>query len=104
MRQRMIGILIACLFLVTGMSVFAGGQEEAPTMAETDANFNATGYPIVDEPITLTMMGRRKANQGPWDEMVFFQEMEELTNISFEFITPGVQDYNNKKNVAFATG
>src|SRR5690625_2444826 len=51
----------------------------------TFANFNETGYPIVDEPITLQMMGRRAPIQPAWESMGFFQEMQEMTNIAFRF-------------------
>ncbi|HBG00482.1 MAG TPA: hypothetical protein DDW87_02750, partial [Firmicutes bacterium] len=45
--------------------------------------FNAEGYPIVDEPITLEIMGRRSPVQPHRGDMGFFKVMEEKTNIKF---------------------
>lgn len=67
------------------------------------ANFNETGYPIVDEPITLELMARRSPIQPVWDEMGYFQEMEKLTNIKFKFRTAAGEDYTQAKQLALAS-
>ena len=38
--------------------------------ASVHADVNPTGFPIVDEPITLEMMGRRSPIQPAWEEMI----------------------------------
>lgn len=68
------------------------------------ANFNATGYPIVNESIKLKLMGPRAANQGPWEEMDLFEEMERITGISFEFDTPPAESFQERKNLVLASG
>lgn len=65
--------------------------------------FNETGYPIVDEPITLELMARRSPIQPVWDEMGFFQEMEKMTNIKFKFRTAAGTDYTQAKQLALAS-
>lgn len=67
-------------------------------------NFNPEGFPIVDEKIELTMMGFRNPIQGPWNQLKFFNKMEEMTNISFAFDNPPHDGYDEKKNLAFASG
>lgn len=62
------------------------------------------GFPIVDEPITLTLMGARAGIQGDWSQLRVFQRMEELTNIRLEFITPPTEGYEERKNLTFASG
>ncbi|MCQ6561645.1 extracellular solute-binding protein [Paenibacillus mendelii] len=66
--------------------------------------FNATGYPIVNEKITLNLMGPKVPIHGPWDQMDLFTEMEKLTNIQIQFNTPNSDVYQEKKNLAFASG
>ncbi len=84
------------------------GQTQAPS-ASVEAtgklpdNLNAEGFPIVNEPITLEMMGSKTANQLAWNEMVLFQEMEKLTNIRFKFDTPAAESYKEKLNLRFAS-
>jgi len=67
------------------------------------SNFNETGYPIVNEPVTLKIMGPKHAVQAPWKEMTFFQDMNKQTNINFEFDTPTGEAYAERKNLAFAS-
>lgn len=92
--------------LLTSMALVAGcAKNETKTGADKDAdgNFNETGYPIVKEPITLTMMGQSSPVQPDWKDMGFFKEMKEKTNIDFEFKTAPSDDYKQKKQLAFAS-
>ena len=64
MRKTKSLMLVLTLLLILG-TMLAGcksggktGEKETPGTKETPKNFNATGYPIVEEPITLTMMGQ----------------------------------------------
>lgn len=87
--RKSVAFLAVLMLLVVGASVHA--------------DVNPTGFPIVDEPITLEMMGRRSPIQPAWEEMGFFQVMEELTNIHFEFRTSAGDDYEQNKRLAFAS-
>lgn len=60
-------------------------------------------YPIVDEPITLTMMSPQSPIEGAFDKLKLFQEMEKMTNIKFNFNLIPKQSYKEKKNLAFAS-
>ncbi|NGP46185.1 extracellular solute-binding protein [Bacillaceae bacterium SIJ1] len=73
------------------------------TGGDTLATFNETGYPIVEEPITLEMMGKRSPIQPEWGEMGFFQDMEALTNIQFDYRTATNEDFVQNKQLAFAS-
>ena len=64
------------------------------------SNFNEEGYPIVDEKITVTMMGMRHPIQGEWENMDFFKTMEEMTNIAFEFDNPASDVFEERKTLA----
>jgi len=59
---------------------------------------------VSNKPITMTMMGFKHPIQGPWENMIFFKEMEQRTNIKFTFDTPPAEGFQEKKNLAFASG
>ncbi|MBW7454919.1 extracellular solute-binding protein [Paenibacillus sepulcri] len=83
-----------------------GGNESGAALEDREPsdNFNQTGFPIVKEPIKVSMMGARHALVGEWKNLQFFKEMQEKTNIQFEFNTPPQADYDEKKNLSFASG
>lgn len=70
---------------------------------EPDDNFNKEDYPIVDEPITLEIMGKKSPVQPEWGEMGFFQEMEDLTNIEFKYRTSSDDDFTQNKQLSFSS-
>lgn len=67
-------------------------------------NFNEIGYPIVNEPIKLTMMHGLNTGRGEWSDLQYFKDMEKLTNISFDFIGVSTENWAEKKNLALASG
>jgi putative aldouronate transport system substrate-binding protein len=84
-------------------------QAEQPSTKEPEAaalpeNFNAEGFPIVKEPITLKLMGAKHPIQGAWDQLKLFKVLTEKTGIQFEFDTPAADSYAERKNLAFASG
>lgn len=74
----------------------AGGNSAASTVSKD-------GFPIVPEPITLTMMAPDVGLQN-WENMAVLQEMEKLTNIHFEFKNAPKDSFETKKNLVFASG
>src|SRR5690625_2561237 len=110
MKKR---VLLFGLMILTVLSIFVGcsskdksSSEENDGNSEPSENFNVDGYPVVDETITMTMFGRRQPAESKWQDMNFFQFMEEKTNIEFEFNTPQAQgeDYEQKRDLVFASG
>lgn len=96
--------------LTLGMVLTGCGGQTAETESANapeeavSANFQETGYPIVTEKETFSMMGSKAAIQGAWDSLVFFKDMEEKTNIAFTFDTPAAEVFEEKKNLALAGG
>ncbi|MFC3798369.1 extracellular solute-binding protein [Cohnella sp. GCM10012308] len=76
----------------------SGGNPSAASSASASTQSDAS------TPIELTMMGPKQSIQGPWEDMDFFKEMEKRTNIHFKFDTPPITSYQEKKNLAFASG
>lgn len=97
------------LLLVAGLSVslLAGcgasdqGAAEGPS-AKAEI-VNKEGFPIVSEPLTLTMMGPDVGIQN-WADMPVIQEMEKLTGIHLEFMNAPKESFETKKNLVFASG
>ncbi len=98
--------VLALVILVMVVPFFAGcnkDKEASTSTNEPPSNFNESGYPIVKEPITLKMMGQSSPLQPAWGEMGFFKQMNELTNINFDFSTANSDQYTQRKQLAFSS-
>ncbi|MCH4887615.1 extracellular solute-binding protein [Acidaminobacter sp. JC074] len=94
-------ILSLCLTFVG----CGGGNEAAESTTEkvVDDNFNAEGYPVVKEPIELSLVFNSHPNTYELTEMESFQVISAKTgvNISVETIRSG---WDEKKNLILASG
>ena len=115
--KKALTILLALaltLTLLAGCGGSGGGGDNATTAGDgeaadtakagDDSGINAEGYPIVNDKITFKMMGAKHPIHGEWKDMVFFKEMEKLTNIAFDFDTPTLEAFEEKKNLALNGG
>ena len=94
-----VSMLVLCL---AGGNVFATGSQESAS--GTEAEFNATGYPIFDQMVTMTMMlGTPDPRRDP-ETNAFMVRKRELTNIDFEFIEVAGDVWDQRKTLAFASG
>lgn len=71
--------------------------------AKTDAAVNKEGFPIVNEPIKLTMMAPDVGIQN-WENMPVLQQMQEMTGITMEYQNAPKDSFDTKKNLVFASG
>lgn len=78
----------------------------APAPEVKDDNFNETGYPIVNEPITLNVVCavRDTDNFAPTDEMPALKDLEAKTGIRTEWEFIKKADWDTKLNLIFASG
>ena len=76
----------------------AGSEGES---AEGPVGFNATGMPIMNEPITLTAWIEGGADTD-WSQNVFLKEIEEKANIKLEIISTPSSDSLEKRNLMLA--
>lgn len=89
----------------TSTSAAAGNEKKTETSAAAEAEnsiFNETGYPIVNEPITLKV-GVKAANsalQGEWEELEWVQKLQEVSGIDLEFVE---YEDNNAISLMFAS-
>jgi putative aldouronate transport system substrate-binding protein len=72
--------------------------------AEADnTNLNQTGFPIVKEPVSMTVFGSRDPNQAPWRDILIFKEYEKLTNVKMDYQEVASQGFAERKNLLFAS-
>jgi len=116
--RKSLGIII-CMAIV--VSLFAACSKDDTTSPTTDvntpsssssntdedteekSNFNKTGFPIVNEPITLTAFGSRDQNQAEWKNVKMLKEYEKLTNVHIDYQEVPAQGFDEKKNLLFAS-
>lgn len=85
------------------VSAEASKSEETPV--EDDGIFNATGYPVVDEPITLSvMLPITNDRAGNLAENTAWAELSEITGVEFEFIEVPNGEYNEELSLTLASG
>ena len=78
---------------------------EPTTTEKVIPNFNPEGFPIVNEPITLTMLSIQPTSMiDDWTQHKFFQRAEELTGIKFTFNNVPTDVFNERKQLGWASG
>ena len=113
--------LILSLVLVLGACTSPAAVSSAPTdttaasatvapsgtpAAQEESNLNETGFPIVKKPITLNVMACAYGNVTlAYNDMTYFKELEQLTNVHIEWnaIKSG-DEFGQKKNLMYASG
>lgn len=121
MKKKAVALLLAAAMAVTslagcGSSAGSGESAASESAAETgtgsassgeaSSNFNAEGYPIVNDEITLkVMLGIRDTDTmiAP-EEMPAIQRLDELTGIKTEWEVIKGADWETKLNLMFASG
>lgn len=92
--KRILAILLSVLVLLGCM----------PVLAETD-NLNLEGYPIVKEPITISLSGPRRPESKGWATGVCPQTtfLTELTGIVFEDKSLSEEAWQTTRNLLFTS-
>ena len=83
----------------------ASTAEKAQQAEQTGENFNATGMPIVNEPITLTVLTTRWGNMGDsFKNNEFLKQLEEESNVKIEWQVQSLNDWSEQKGIMLAGG
>ena len=72
--------------------------------ASADFGLQATGYPVVSKPLTLTFSGSKSALAPDYKSMALVQEWQKATNITINWQNLADNVYQEKKNLILASG
>ncbi|TBL74566.1 extracellular solute-binding protein [Paenibacillus thalictri] len=75
-----------------------------PASKTQPSGLNATGFPIVNQPVTLTMMSAKNALHAEWKDMKVLQEYEKKTNIKIQWNSAPDNGFIERRNIALASG
>jgi putative aldouronate transport system substrate-binding protein len=81
-------------------------KTESTSTAKTEnSSFNETGMPIVNEPITLTVLTTRWGNMGDsFKNNEFLVQLEKDSNVKIEWQVQSLNDWNEQKGIMLASG
>lgn len=107
--KRLLSILLALLLVLSSTAM----ASEIKDISEVPIDGLSVDYllkgmsvpelPLVDEPMTLTVMYPRMTNHGDFDNMWFLKEVETQTGIKLEIQPVETTGWEEKKNLAFAS-
>lgn len=82
----------------------SGNGSATPATTDKPALLNETGFPIVNEPVTMTAMVMiSPAQPTDWNEIRVWQEYEKLTGIRMDWDEYTSADMTEKRNLALAS-
>lgn len=70
-----------------------------PAMA---LEINMEGFPLVTEPITLSITGRKDSSQTDWAKNEFFIKYQEMTGVTLDFQEVPQASWDERKSLMFA--
>ena len=106
---RVLTLATASMLVVSSMAGCSKPAQNATpntsanAQAQTDANINLTGYPIVDERVNLTAFAYGEPGGGNWDDYPVFAELAEKTNVFVDFETVSGDGATEKLNLVLAS-
>ena len=106
LTKRLMLILLCVVICVAsaGCSKAGNSSGDPENIAGESLNIDDDIFPIVDEPITLTLMVTRWGNQGPYADYAFTKAYEKLTNIKIDWIECTSAEAYKVKALAFQSG
>ena len=107
--KRMIAALLALATVSSVGLVGCSSKSESTSSGKTESketevssNFNPTGDKIVNEPVTFKIVAAKEAEVGNFNEIQFFKDYEEKTNVHIEWDIYSSEAWKEQKNLLFA--
>lgn len=107
MKKRVIALLLTATMAMACLTGCGGsGNEDTESKVKaTYEHFNATGYPVVDEEITLTVMAPVDTSRSTGlNDNPIILEVEELTGVNLEFIEVSLTEWSEELSLTLASG
>jgi len=108
--KKAISVILTCVITTFMFTACSNNNNVKPdgstpnTEAAELALLNETGFPIVNEPITMSaMVMLSPAQPTDWNEIRVWQEYEKMTGIHMEWNEYTSADMTEKRNLAFAS-
>lgn len=102
--KYLLGILIGTFLILSGCGE-KDNSDNTNANTEQSANLNETGFPIVEESITLDfMVGAHPATNDNYNDLFILNEYEEMTNIDINWEMVPLDTLGEKRNLAFGGG
>lgn len=98
-----IGMMIAISLAASGCQSGSGSNSKTEPGNNAETTVSKEGFPIVQEPIKLTMFARTAPVNGPFKDMPVFQDYEKKSNVQVEFSEIPTDGFQEKKNLLFAS-
>lgn len=119
-KQRAVPLMTAAALLLTTVACTSAGgggpdasaprtQDQPAAQGEKtadpagEAKVTPAGFPIVQQPIKLKFFARKAPPNGPYENMLVFQEYEKKTNIDIEWEDVPQEGFTERKNLLFAS-
>lgn len=92
----------AIIMLASGLAG-CGNSEDKKNETEKKVEINKTGYPIVNEPLTLNAFAYGEPGAGQWNDYPVFKDIAKQTGININFETVSGDGANEKLNLRLAS-
>jgi putative aldouronate transport system substrate-binding protein len=102
-RIAVIVALAAIAALVVPPTAWAEGAKDTGGAAAKSSVFNATGFPIVKEPVTQRVMIRKPPHIGDPAKMATLIEYEKMTNVKIQWETVSSDGWTERVNLVMAS-
>jgi len=110
--KKTISLLVVAMLMLTCVTGCGSNNEKdnnngaKETAGNTEnSNFNKEGLPIVNEPVTLTVLTTRWGNMGDsFTDNQFIKDLETKTNVKIEWQVQSLSDWGEQKGILLAGG
>ncbi len=106
-RRTFAGLLASAMMVMTTAcsgDSSSGAGSAGGNSSGGDSNFNESGWPVVNEKVTLKVYGSRNSDSlEDWNDYILLQEMEEKTNVHFEFELVESSSYTERRAVKLSS-
>jgi putative aldouronate transport system substrate-binding protein len=103
--KKLVYLLMAVTLLLAACSNDTTTTEEREPSEEEIENLNATGMPIVKEPLKLKIFAdKAPTTNDDWNDVLIWNTYEEMTNIDVVWEMVPTDGLDEKRNIALASG